>query len=81
MKPHLKLTRRANPMNNEIFPPLLIGLNLSESFNVLLFYICNVKNAYNPKPNDDYNNDLDDGAIVLRLPSQSVSSFLQSIHT
>lgn len=75
LKLHLKLTLRANPMNNETCIPLFMGLALTESLNVLLFYICNVQNAYNPKPNDDYNNDLNDRAIVLRLPSRSIFFF------
>jgi hypothetical protein len=29
------------------------GLAVSESFNVVLFYICNMQNAYNPKSNNN----------------------------
>jgi hypothetical protein len=33
---------------------LFVGLALSESLNVVLFYILNIKSAYNPKPAHKY---------------------------
>jgi hypothetical protein len=47
-----KLSLRANPTNNEQHISLFIALALSESLNVVLFYIhvCNKQNACIPKP-------------------------------
>jgi hypothetical protein len=33
---------------------LLTGLSLRESLNAVLFYMCIMQNAYNPKPTDEY---------------------------
>jgi hypothetical protein len=44
-KTTFKLALRANPINNEISTSLFIGLALSESLNVVLFYTCNVQIA------------------------------------
>jgi hypothetical protein len=42
------------PINNEItIIQLFIGLALSESLNIILLYIWNMQDAYNPKPTDD----------------------------
>jgi hypothetical protein len=39
------------PINNEItIIKLFVGLALSESLNVILFYVWNMQNTYNPKP-------------------------------
>jgi hypothetical protein len=49
-KTALRLSLRANPTNNKMHISLFIGLGLSESLNVLLFYIHNMQNAFNPNP-------------------------------
>jgi hypothetical protein len=43
-----------NPINNEICTSLFIGLALRESSNLVLPYICNMQNVYNPKPIHDH---------------------------
>ena len=40
----------ANPINNEMHILLFIWLSLSESLNVVLFYIYNMQNSYKLKP-------------------------------
>ena len=37
------------PLNSELCASLFIGLALSGSLNVTLFYICNTQNPHNPK--------------------------------
>lgn len=39
-----------NILKNEVHISFFIGLATSESLNVDLFYICNMQNAFNPKP-------------------------------
>jgi hypothetical protein len=56
-------------VNNEIaIIKLFIGLTLSESLNVILFYIWNMQEAYNPKPTYDVASNFRafycDGALV-----------------
>jgi hypothetical protein len=38
-----------DPINNEIWTSLFIGLALSESLNLVLLYVCNMQSVYNPK--------------------------------
>jgi hypothetical protein len=48
------LNFKANTLNNETHILLFIGLARSEILNVVLFYICNVQTAYNPKSNRNF---------------------------
>ena len=52
-KTTFKFSLRANHTNNDMQGLLHIGLALNESLNVVLFCICNMQNAYNPKPSDE----------------------------
>jgi hypothetical protein len=49
-KTTFRVSFRAHPINNEMCTSLLIKFTLSESSNVVLFYVCNMQNAYNLRP-------------------------------